>query len=49
MDGGETVYHGADAPADIVPGGATQPQGGAQTGGEPEEGKLAHYDLLLDN
>lgn len=46
VDGGETVYHGADAPADIVPGGATQPQGGAQTGGEPEEGKLAHYDLL---
>ena len=46
VNGGETVYHGEDAPADIVPGGATQPQVGAQTGGEPEEGKLAHYDLL---
>lgn len=48
VDGGETVYHGEDAPADAVPGGA-QPQGGAQTGGEPEEGKLAHYDLLPDD
>lgn len=46
VDGGETIYHGADAPADAVPGGATPPQDGIQTGGEPEEGKLAHYDLL---
>lgn len=46
VDNGETIYHGADAPADAVPGGATQPQDGTQTGGEPEEGKLAHYDLL---
>lgn len=41
-DGGETVYHGEDA----VPGGVTQPQGGTQTHGEMEEGKLAQYDLL---
>lgn len=46
VDNGETVYHGADVPADAVPGGVTQPQDGIQTGGEPEEGKLAHYDLL---
>ena len=45
VDGGETVYHGEDAPADAVPGGA-QPQDGAQKCGEPEEGKLAQYDLL---
>ncbi len=48
VDGGETVYHGEDAPADAVPGGA-QPQDGAQKCGEPEEGKLAHYDLLPDD
>ena len=40
---GEPVYHGEDAP---IAGGATQSQNGAQTSGEPEEGKLAHYDLL---
>ena len=42
---GGTVYHGEDAPADAVPGGA-QPQDRAQTCGEPEEGRPAHYDLL---
>lgn len=42
---GGTVYHGEDAPADAVPGGA-QPQDGAQTRGEPEEGRPAHYDPL---
>lgn len=42
---GGTVYHGEDAPADAVPGGA-QPQDRAQTRGEPEEGRPAHYDLL---
>lgn len=43
VDGGETVYHGEDAP---IAGGTTQSQNGTQKCGEPEEGKLAHYDLL---
>lgn len=46
VDDGKTVYHGEDAPADSVPGGATRPQDGTQKGGETEEGQLAHYDLL---
>lgn len=43
VDGGETVYHGEDAP---IAGGTTQSQNGTQKCGEPEEGRLAHYDLL---